>query len=175
MFDMRIWSLQAQDRNLWRKFVHSVHGNTNFGGGHLGSTSMATRTQALRDQRLAARGDVVTEDDPTQLQPNQKRHWTKCPLRCGWEGEAIGQHIANEHALHPVQYQCVECEYTTSNKAQASRHVKQHGGAEVLVALCDHPDTYRWDYRSKFLRAIPHGEEKPRPVGWLKSLKTATL
>ena len=169
MFDMRIWSLQAQDRNLWRKFAHSVHGNTNFGGGHLGSTSMATRTQALRDQRLAARGDVVTEDDPTQLQPNRKRHWTKCPLRCGWEGEAIGQHIANEHALHPVQYQCVECEYTTNSKAQVSRHVKRHGGADVRVALCDHPDTYRWDYRSKFLRAIPHGEEKPRPVGWLKA------
>ena len=39
----------------------------------------------------------------------------------------------------------------------------------MRVVLCDHPDTYRWDYRSKFLRAIPHGEEKPRPVGWLKA------
>ena len=30
-----------------------------------GSTSMSTGTQALRNQRLVVRGDVVTEDDPT--------------------------------------------------------------------------------------------------------------
>ena len=48
-----------------------------------------------------------------------------------------------EHALHPVRCQYVVCEYTTSNKAQVSRHVKKHGGAEVVVALCDHPDTYK--------------------------------
>ena len=51
LFDMRIWSLQAQDRNLWRRFARSDHGNTHFGGGQLGSTSITTRTQSIRHDR----------------------------------------------------------------------------------------------------------------------------
>ena len=169
LFDMRIWSLQAQDRNLWRRFARSVHGNTHFGGGQLGSTSMATRTQNMRHDRRVVRGDVVTTEDPTELQPDRKKHITICPLRCGWRGQGIGQHIATAHPLHPVEYQCVECGYKTENKAQSSRHVKQHGGAEVRTILKNDCDRYRWDYRDKYLRVIPAGTTEPRPPGWLKA------
>ena len=166
-FDYRIWSLQAQDRSLWRRFAHSVHGNTHYGGGKLGQQSMSTRTQALRTWRHKVRGEVTTTDDPTELQPNRKKHWTKRPLRCGWEGESIGRHIATKHPLHPVDYVCVECKHKTDSKRKMSAHVKMHGDAEIKVVVRKDADDYRWDYRSKFLRIIPKGQKKPRPVGWM--------
>ena len=163
-FDMRIWSLMAQDRNLWRKFAHSVTGVTHLGGGR--KRSLANRTDALQRWRREAKGDDVTTHDPTLLRPNRLKHSAKCPLRCGWQGEGISRHIQHEHPLHPVCYECVECNEATRSWTQAIAHMKVHGGAEVSVKKMD-GDNYKWDHRKGFLRAIPKGQTKPRPEGWL--------
>lgn len=172
-FDMRIWSLLAQDRDQWRQFASSVKGTVHYGGGK--KRSLAKRTKAYHAGRRKTSGEVVTTEDPTTRRPDRKRHVSVCPLRCGWRGELLPRHIIHEHPLHPVRYECMECGVTTRGRPQATEHEKSHGGTTEMKLVRGESDTYKWDHRKRFLRAIPKGTDKPRPAGWLaKTIKRAT-
>ena len=171
-FDMRIWSLQAQDRDLWREMSRSVKASTHGGGG--GRQSMANRAQRYHAEMRESRGETRATPAPTDLRPSRVKYTNVCPLKCGWKGDNVQAHILKAHPLHPVHYKCTECEVTSRQRSHAVIHSKSHGGAATIEVVKMEAEVYKWDHKKNFLRVMCRDTGKPKPTGWLsKTFKGA--
>ena len=166
-FDMRIWSLQAQDRDLWRQMARSMKASTHGGGG--GRQSMANRAQRYHAERRVSRGESRATPAPTDPRPSRVKHWNICPLKCGWKGDNVQAHILKAHPLHPVHYKCTTCDVISRQHSHAVIHSKSHGGAAAIEVVKMQADEYKWDHKRGFLRVICKDSGKVKPIGWLSN------